>query len=363
MQDICDQFAETLDRILEDRSSSKDFAGGQIDDKATKLLAEAGFEEALLSSDAGGYDLPPADFLPTLRVLGRFSALTPTVDRMFGRWLAAEAGIPCEGATFASGALLDRFEQTESGWHISGQVSRVPWGRNCDPVAIVRDTAEGPMVAIVTPADGQVTEGSNLGGEPRDLLAIDNFVSTEMMGALPTKLDQRGVRANAAAIRCQQLAGAAAHVLNMTIGYVNDRQQFGRPLARFQAIQHQIATMAGEVVSAEAAADIAAEGFGAEPNLELIAIAKIRCGEAAGKVAAAAHQLHGAIGYTEEHRLHRHTKLLLAWRDEYGSEADWARILGEQVIARSANGLWSTLVPAEAAVASPVAIGKEAGDA
>jgi len=359
MHDICEQMAETLDRILSDRTASKDFVPGQIDLKAADLLAEAGFEEALLSSMAGGYDLLPSDFLPTLRVIGKFPALTPTVDRMFGRWLAGEAGLACDRATFASGDGLNRFNLDIGGWHLAGHAVRIPWARQGDPIAIVRDTEEGSKLAILTPAAAKVIQGSNLGGEPRDTVTLDDVVAAEMVGTLPATLNERGVRANAAAIRCQQLAGAAAHVLALTFSYVNERQQFGRPLARFQAIQHQIATMAGEVVAAGAAADIAAEAFGVDPDIEMIAVAKIRCGEAAGKVAGAAHQLHGAIGYTEEHRLHRHTKLLFAWRDEYGGEASWARILGEQVIARSANGLWSTLVPAQA----PVLIRKEAVDA
>ena len=359
MQDICDQLAETVDRILTDRGAAKDFVPGAIDMEATRLLAEAGLEEALLSSDAGGYDLPPADFLPTLRVAGKFPALLPTIDRIFARWLVAAAGLSCDNHAFASGAGLERFEKTADGWRLAGTVSRTAWGSDASHLAIMRDTDEGPMLAVVNADEVHLTPGTNLAGESRDTAAIDRKLAADMVGALPATLDERGVRANAAAIRCQQLAGTAMHILDLTISYVNERQQFGRSLARFQAIQHQVAIMAGEVVSAVAAADIAAGAFGVEPDIEMIAAAKIRCGEAAGKVAAAAHQLHGAIGYTEEFRLHRHSKQLLAWRDEYGSEAHWARILGEQVIGRSANGLWSTLVPAEA----PVSVGKETVDA
>jgi len=68
--------------------------------------------------------------------------------------------------------------------------------------------------------------------------------------------------------------------------------------------------------------------------------AKIRCAEAAEKGAAIAHQVHGAIGYTLEHILHRYTMRALAWRDDFGNESYWAVELGKRVAARGADELW-----------------------
>jgi len=74
-----------------------------------------------------------------------------------------------------------------------------------------------------------------------------------------------------------------------------------------------------------------------------IAVAKSRCGEAAGKVAEIAHQVHGAIGFTHEHRLHHLTRRLWSWRDEFGVESDWSIELGRLAAAKGADGLWPLL--------------------
>jgi alkylation response protein AidB-like acyl-CoA dehydrogenase len=59
-----------------------------------------------------------------------------------------------------------------------------------------------------------------------------------------------------------------------------------------------------------------------------VAAAKIRCGEAAGRADAIALQVHGAIGFTGEHVLHRFTLRLWSWRAEFGTEEEWASVLG-----------------------------------
>jgi acyl-CoA dehydrogenase len=143
--------------------------------------------------------------------------------------------------------------------------------------------------------------------------------------------------------RSAQMAGGLESLLSQSVKYVTERVQFGRPLASFQAIQHQLALLAGHT----AAAGIAAQkGFAAmdagDAGFE-IACAKIRTGEAAGLGAGIAHQCHGAIGFTYEHSLHFVTRRLWSWRAEFGAEAHWAAALGRQVAARGADALWPYL--------------------
>jgi alkylation response protein AidB-like acyl-CoA dehydrogenase len=89
------------------------------------------------------------------------------------------------------------------------------------------------------------------------------------------------------------------------------------------------------VAAARAAADAAAE----DPEIWKIAAAKVRCGEAAGRGAEIAHQVHGAIGFTDEHVLHHFTLRLWSWRDEFGTEEEWASVLGGLL----RENLWETL--------------------
>ncbi len=90
------------------------------------------------------------------------------------------------------------------------------------------------------------------------------------------------------------------------------------------------------------------EGIGDAPPFDEaifleVAAAKIRVGEAAGEGAAIAHQVLGAIGFTQEHVLHRYTRRLWAWRDDFGNESAWAVKLGTLVAAKGADGLWPML--------------------
>jgi acyl-CoA dehydrogenase len=129
------------------------------------------------------------------------------------------------------------------------------------------------------------------------------------------------------------------------VQFALDRVQFGRPIAKFQAVQHNLASLAGEVAAAGAAADAAAEaiaghGLGSALVTAEIAIAKLRVGEAAGTGAAIAHQVHGAMGFTYEHSLHHATRRLWAWREEFGNETHWATQLGHMVAEVGADALW-----------------------
>jgi alkylation response protein AidB-like acyl-CoA dehydrogenase len=134
----------------------------------------------------------------------------------------------------------------------------------------------------------------------------------------------------------------------MTAGYARERRQFGRAIGQFQAVQQNLAVLAGQAASAAAAAGLAAEAVAAwGPGLlPAVAAAKVRTGEAAGQAAAIAHQVHGAIGFTQEHRLHHYTRRLWAWRDAFGREAEWAQVLGRHLIAAGPDGLWPAITAA-----------------
>lgn len=151
-----------------------------------------------------------------------------------------------------------------------------------------------------------------------------------------------------AAATVSLMAGAMGQALALSIEHVNMRQQFGRPLGKFQAVQQSLAVMACEVAAVDAAAaamaarldatafDVDAAGFE-------IAAAKLRANRAVGIVTAVAHQVHGAIGFTREYDLHRMTIPLMRWRGEHGNDAYWAQRLGRHVAALGGRGLWETM--------------------
>jgi acyl-CoA dehydrogenase len=139
-------------------------------------------------------------------------------------------------------------------------------------------------------------------------------------------------RSLAAAAAAAQIAGAVQALLEMTIDYSGLRQQFGRPIGKFQAVQQQLAVAVEEVGAAHVAAQAALTGNPGEIDRERVAVAKIRAGQAAQGVAAIAHAVHGALGISAEHPLHHFSRRLHGWRMAHGGEAWWAGQLGRWMI-------------------------------
>ncbi len=164
--------------------------------------------------------------------------------------------------------------------------------------------------------------------------------------AVPSPVSPAQLRAAGAAIRTVQIAGALGRILPLCIGYVQTRVQFGRPIGKFQAIQQSMAILAGQCAAAGAAADMAAEALAGTLDPVVIGAAKARAGEAASVAAGLAHQVHGAIGFTQEYELHPLTRRLWSWRDEFGNEAEWNAVVGRAALAAGADGLWPAIANA-----------------
>lgn len=140
-----------------------------------------------------------------------------------------------------------------------------------------------------------------------------------------------------AAVHAALLAGAMQRVFGMTMAYANERVQFGKPIGKFQAIQHQLSVMAEQVAAASMAAEAAFHSTeGGLPGYAASAVAKSRASEAAQFVAATAHAVHGAIGVTEEYDLQLYTRRLHEWRMVHGSETYWNGEVGRLYLDRPA---------------------------
>jgi len=211
---------------------------------------------------------------------------------------------------------------------LDGDVVRgVPWGRNCERVVAVCPETGNLKIGAVQGTE----EGVNIAGEPRDVVVAAGFE------ALSTDDDAYGLLALS---RVALMAGCLERVLDLAVNYATEREQFGRSISKFQAIQHTLAIVAAEVAAAKRAADAAIDALEGERFTPELAAAKARIGEAVGIVAEAVHQVHGAMGFTHEHELHHYTRRLWAWRDEYGNEVTWQRHLGAHIASLGADEVW-----------------------
>jgi hypothetical protein len=151
--------------------------------------------------------------------------------------------------------------------------------------------------------------------------------------------DSSVARPLAAAIAATQMAGAMIRVQSMTLEYAATRRQFGREIGKFQAVQHQLAIMAEEVLAARMASQAAMVGEPFGISERRAGAAKLRVGEAAELVSAIAHAVHGAIGISQEYPLHHYTRHLRIWRLAHGGESWWARRLGDWSLSQAAGAL------------------------
>jgi alkylation response protein AidB-like acyl-CoA dehydrogenase len=302
-------------------------------------LEESGLTLTWVPDELGGAGAALADGFAVLRAAGRFAAPVPLAETLMAGWLLTKAGIAVPGGplTVAPIHADGRIALTADG-ALSGRARRVPFARNAGYIAVLARRGNETVAALVAVAGLPISQATSLAGEPRDDVSFDGAVP---MAVRPAAVDQDLLVSFGAAVRLQQMAGALEKVLEQSVQYALDRVQFGRPIAKFQTVQHNLATLAGEVAAASAAADAAAEAC-ARPELAIgeIAIAKVRGGEAAGTGAAIAHQVHGAMGFTHEHSLHHATRRLWSWREEFGNEAVWAARLGRMVAQHGAEGLW-----------------------
>ena len=154
-----------------------------------------------------------------------------------------------------------------------------------------------------------------------------------------------------ALLRSAQMAGAARALAERSVEYCGQRKQFGRAVGRFQAVQQQLAELAGyaacmRAASQQAFAAVERHGMPAcedDPAWLPVAMAKCRCSELAHPVTLIAHRMHGAIGFTEEFGLQRFSKPLWRWRAEYGRRSDWALAIGRRAITRGPTATWHSL--------------------
>jgi acyl-CoA dehydrogenase len=340
--------AETAERIFADladaQTVTRDKTGGW---KAPlwQALTEAGLPLSWVSEACGGSGASMAEGFSVLSAAGRFAIAVPLAETMLAGWLLSQAKIASpEGAmTVAPAGPKDRITLNADG-KLSGRARGIPFARDVKHIAVLASGAGGLSLALVDAASCRIEAGLNLASDGSDTVTFSNIAPIAIK-PVPKGLDQTSLMLMGAVTRSLQIAGALESMLDISVRYSNERVAFEKKISKFQAVQHNLAKLAGESAAALAAATSAADAIANSTSFDdavflEAASAKVRCSEAAEKGAAIAHQVHGAIGFTIEHILHRYTLHALAWRDDFGSESYWAVQLGNLVAARGADELW-----------------------
>lgn len=311
---------------------------------------EAGLQLAAVAETHGGVGASLADAIALIRLCGAHAVPSPLAETIIANWVwssLADTKAPEGPVTIAAGGQVRSAITTRinDGWQLDATLVRVPWAAQSRTV-LFATIVEGQPSFIAAPlAAAAFVSAQNMALEPRDNVTfLATRLPTSAVIAIASPSAQSQLLEVLALTRAAQLAGAMATALDRTIVYANERVQFGRPIAKFQAIQHQLAMAAGEAAASQASVDLAVALVPDPARFALAAAAaKARASEAAGIVASVCHQTHAAIGFTNEHPLQLYTRQLWAWRDEAGSKSYWHGIVGERVLAACANEAWPLL--------------------
>ncbi len=269
----------------------------------------------------------------------RHGARIPLAEHdLLACWLLDANGMPDDGAV-RTVCLLDE----------RGVAKEVPWASGADRVVVVYRTEGEYRMADANASALEITPGTSLIGEPRDTVAADLTAAAGLAGA-PVGADLvTQLRLKSALVRSIQVCAALDRILQLSIEHAMSRIQFGRALSRFQAVQNLISDIAGEAalarVATEAALVAAVTSEWSAENLNfLVAVSRSCAGHAAAVAVRNAHQVHGAIGTTREHRLHEFTRPALTWRSEFGSVQYWDDQVTEAALRAGGEGLWGLIV-------------------
>lgn len=321
---------------------------GRFDTGLWQNLDDMGICLALAPESAGGVGLTWQEAEPALRIAGSWAAPVPLAETMVAAWAMGHAGMDLPGAPMAvAGEVFQLGENSpDSGVRVSGASAVTPWITVCDHLLVLARNDRESRLCLLHRHDITVEDIETIARLPGGRIDVANaepLASAVLPNTLSSALGELGLLPLLACVRTVQMAGLIDRLLELCVDYGNTREQFGRPIGRFQAIQHMIADLAGQSAAARVAGLYACRQIDKGAIEQGATVAKARIGPAATRGAEIAHQVFGAIGFTDEHILHYYSRRLWQWRSEAGSEHWWAERLGQQVLARGGSALWPSI--------------------
>jgi alkylation response protein AidB-like acyl-CoA dehydrogenase len=276
-----------------------------------RKLAGAGVTALAVPQRWGGLGASLLDIVVACEELGHHALPGPVAESVtVVPWLIAALG---------DEALAGRWLPGLAAGDLIATLALPPWR----PYAADADAAD-----LVLLAEGDALWLAEPGARHRSVdpaRSLSEAVGRQVLARGPAVADAIAQAMEVGALACAaQLLGAGRALLAASVRHAGQRIQFGRPVGAFQAVKHQLADVAiglefaGPLLDAAAVALAAGEGTAARD----VSAAKVACTDAARRAARTALQVHGAIGYTEEHDLHLWLAKVRALAGAWGSQAE-----------------------------------------
>ena len=347
MSDLTEIVESTTRRLIEDTldpALRRQIEAGSDGTALWVALDGAGLFDALAAGLETGSFAGLEEAVAFARAAGASAAPTPVAETLVARWIAAATGLELGSSPVAvlPSSPGMRFTARLQGPDllVSGCDPRLPWLPASGRALVLAQGAEGPVAALVEIPSAMREDRLSVASEPLSAVSLKECPAVAQGGVAAEAVCDRA-SAMLALVRAAMMVGAAEQTVAMSVQYAGDRKQFGRPIGKFQAVQQNLALLAAETAASAAILDAAVFEIlrrGEWSALADAASARIRL--MANEITRIAHQVHGAIGFTQEYPLHNLTRRLLAWRDDYGTGRDWSVRLAQPTLGAAWSDLW-----------------------
>lgn len=350
MSEMRELILEMLERILKDYCTKElidETEKGKWPEVLWNQLSNAGVFSVGVPERLNGSGGDYIDGFHILRLAGKYAVPLPISETLLSNWLLAQFGISSlyEPTTYCLNTEEKlKVHKSDNGYIVTGRVKRVPWARYAKRILALGEQ-ENQTVFLTIPLEGAKIEFNyNLAGEPYDHVIFEklNRPDITVLAVNESEVSKKIVYLSGLS-KAAMMSGIMEQILDLTVRYTKEREQFGRPIHRQQAIQQYLAILAGETAAAITMTNKAIDRLEYEDSWLEIASAKLKANESAGVVSELAHQIHGAIGVTHEHRLHQLTRRLWSWREDGGNEKFWTEQLASQFLNYKDMTLWEIL--------------------
>ena len=207
---------------------------------------EAGLPLSWVPDDLGGSGASLAEGFSVLNVAGRHAIAVPLAETMLAGWLLTQGKIasPEGEMTVVPASPKDRVTLNADG-SLSGRARGVPFAKDAKHFAVLASGNGGISIALVDAAKCRIESGIGLGGDANDTVTLAKVQPVTTKPA-PDGFDQTTLMLMGGVARSLQIAGALEAMLDISVRYSNERVAFEKKISKFQAVQHNLARLAGE---------------------------------------------------------------------------------------------------------------------
>jgi acyl-CoA dehydrogenase len=239
--------AETARRIFRDlcdpqtvnRATDESWKG-----PAWAALEEAGLTLAWVPEELGGAGADLADGFAIVRETGRLAVALPVAETLLAGWLLARVRISSPRGAMSCTTRAGHPVSLTANGTISGRLRAVPFGRAAQHLVLLAQRESGDWAVVLADVGAaRISHGASLAGDALDTVILDGVRPVAVNDAPQGLHDE--LLLMGATVRAMQMAGALEAILDAAVTYANERVAFERPIAKFQAVQHNLARLAG----------------------------------------------------------------------------------------------------------------------